>query len=410
MVHLVHDHDYKVRAAAARTTGHSPAPWAQALARILIADSNWHVRECLLRGMITGRNNAHDGVIVRASETDPSWRDAPISVRTALERFLLLGGHPSVHSDAAAGSNARERALFGLLREHHTGRRPLPQNLTHALLEQARKSGSWLLGHQVALAQAPDAIGRLADQGSRTDSPGGEGWPPDPRQARETYRRLRDHRHVQVALDLHDLTSAIRIAEAAAAASVAFLEVGDPLIKTAGVQAIGQIKRHAPNVAVVAEMMSADWGRDQVILAAEAGADVVMLIGCASTANVTAAVDAGAGLGIPILLDVPASQVNRAWIHDMEHIGVDGFAITTNIDLGVASIQPLARAKAIRSWTRLPVAVSGGFSTTDRLCLRNPDWDILIVGRAITEAVAPMTAIRQLVDLIEPRSTPRSQP
>lgn len=41
-------------------------------------------------------------------------------------------------------------------------------------------------------------------------------------------------------------------------------------------------------MAVVAEMMSADWGRDQVAIAAEAGADVVLLIGPATSANVSA--------------------------------------------------------------------------------------------------------------------------
>ncbi|MFG1744849.1 hypothetical protein ACGFJ4_11805 [Micromonospora chalcea] len=49
----------------------------------------------------------------------------------------------------------------------------------------------------------------------------------------------------------------------------------------------------------------------------------------------------------------------------MEGPGVDGFDITTNIDLGVADFHPLDQAQLIRSWTKLPVAVSGGFEPTD---------------------------------------------
>src|SRR5439155_23827903 len=158
----------------------------------------------------------------------------------------------------------------------------------------------------------------------------------DIRGRKEAFRRLRDSHSVQVALDLHDLPQALAVAKAAAGAGARFIEIGDPLIKRAGVAAIEQIKRAVPHASVVAEMMSSDWGRDQVILAAEAGADVVLLIGPASTASVAAAVEAGRRLAIPVVLDVPAGRLDQAWVHAMERTGIDGFAITTNIDLGVA--------------------------------------------------------------------------
>ncbi len=125
------------------------------------------------------------------------------------------------------------------------------------------------------------------------------------------------------------------------AAGARFVEVGDPLIKSSGVAAaIERIKQRVPHAAVVAEMMSADWGRDQVILAAEAGADVVLLIGPASIASVSAAVEASRRLGLPIVLDVQHGRLDQAWVRLMERAGVDGFAITTNIDLGVAGPPP----------------------------------------------------------------------
>jgi 3-keto-L-gulonate-6-phosphate decarboxylase len=217
--------------------------------------------------------------------------------------------------------------LFSLLRECRTGSLRLDPAIHANLAARARQSGHWLVRRE---ATNPTDLNL---------------WPHDPRGRHEAFRRLRDRRVVQIALDIRDIDHAVTIAEAAAAAGADLIEVGDPLIKTVGVAAIERIKKATPHTAVVAEMMSADWGRDQVVLAAESGADVVLLIGPASTASVSAAVDAGRRLGIPIVLDVPHGRLDQTWVHAMERCGVDGFAITTNIDLGVAGPQPLHQHK-----------------------------------------------------------------
>ncbi|MGH3518483.1 MAG: hypothetical protein ACRDQ7_13900 [Haloechinothrix sp.] len=53
--------------------------------------------------------------------------------------------------------------------------------------------------------------------------------------ARERYRRLRGHRSLQIALDVHTVDRAIEITTAAVNAGAEFIEVGDPLIKRVGV-------------------------------------------------------------------------------------------------------------------------------------------------------------------------------
>jgi 3-keto-L-gulonate-6-phosphate decarboxylase len=84
-------------------------------------------------------------------------------------------------------------------------------------------------------------------------------------------------------------------------------------------------------------------------------------------------------------------------VRSMERAGVDGFAVTTNIDLGVANDQPFARARRLRQWTRLPVAVSGGFSPSDPSPFLEDDWDILVVGRSVAEALDPARQVEQFV-------------
>ncbi len=386
MGRLIDDRDYKVRAAAALTVGQARPGDAGRHLAALLRDDNWHVRERLLHGLLSdpATTKLLADTAISLLVVDHRWRRCPAHIAPLVERLRLLHGQPSTDSS----SRAREQALFALLREIHTGWSQLPGEVKRRLVAEGRESPNWLVRHEA------DALaGSGADVARRP-------FPLDAPSRRETYRRLRGKRSVQVALDLHDLDEAVAVARAAAAAGIGFLEVGDPLIKEVGVAAVEHVKREVPDVAVVAEMMSADWGRDQVVLAAEAGADVVFLIGPATSASVSAAVDAGRRLGVPILLDVPPTRACQEWIRDMERAGVDGFAVTTNIDLGVGSRHPLATARAVRGWSSLPVAVSGGFSATDFAVVESADWDILIVGRSVTEAVHPDTAAKSLAALV----------
>jgi len=228
---------------------------------------------------------------------------------------------------------------------------------------------------------------------------------PGQRIGRSGYRRLRSTRSLQVALDLYDLDHAKDIAAAVAKAGVDFIEVGDPLIKACGIAAVQAVKECAPDALVVAEMMSADWGRDQVEMAASAGADAVLLIGPASIASMQQAVDAAQKYDIPVTIDIPPTHRNQHWIHNAEHVGIDGFTITTNIDLGIAGPTPMDRVAQVRDLTQRPIAVSGGFSLSDPEIVLRDDWDILIVGRAVVDAIDPAHAARQLLDLIDVPTT-----
>ncbi len=391
---LGRDADYKVRAAVAKVITRLPAAAAMRYLMASLADANWHVRGCALQAILSeGVDTALARATAEVVTSQASWRPCPAQAAPLTQRLLLLLGMRSAQGDATA----RQHALFALLRESRTGWTRLPVQVRQGLVAEGRDSGFWLVRREVEAIQ---------EGGNRPQPSIVLG---DPAARREAFRRLRDRRSVQVALDLRDLDHAVTVAKVAAAAGADLIEVGDPLIKTFGLAAIERIKRTLPHTSVVAEMMSADWGREQVELAATAGADVVLLIGPATAASVAAAVDAGRRFGVPILLDVPAGHVTKAWVGDMERAGVDGLAITTNIDLGVRGRHPLEKARAIRGWTRLPVAVSGGFDLCDRPIVDSADWDILIVGRSITEAVEPAVAAQQLVELVHGRLRERAR-
>lgn len=380
---LVTDEDYKVRAAAARSVGRLSGAHLWPMFGTLLTDPNWHVRASIIDGLLESNSAAAAASALEIIGADHGWTGRPKRAGDLLSRLTLLHGGPDAGLDGEAG----DRALRRLLRERRTGWTELGDDVVRRLVELGLRSANWLTRRE---AKATDA-------GATSSSRGTEFNP------RETYRRLRGGRALQVALDLHDLDQAVVVAAAAATAGADFIEVGDPLIKAAGVGALERIRQVTSGALIVAEMMSADWGRDQVELAVESGADVVFLIGPASGASVAAAALAGRQLGVPILLDVPVAQMTQSWVQEMERAGVDGFCVTTNIDQGIGGQQPLGKARAVRSWTRLPVAVSGGFSMMDRPIIGSSDWDIIIVGRSISEAVEPEEAARQMVSMVRER-------
>ncbi|ATL70055.1 orotidine 5'-phosphate decarboxylase / HUMPS family protein [Nocardia terpenica] len=379
--HLVRDDDYKVRAAIARAIGGLDTPNAAIHLRVLLTDRNWHVRERALQGVLTGNRAplpAHPlaTTVISTTASDPSWTAPPVSAAKLLTRIQLLTSASTLDTPPLV-----DVALFGLLREIRSGWIDLPNDLEHTLITLGETSSHWL-----TVREATATRQRRAPQEGATS-------------IHECYRRRRGHRSLQIALDVHSLDRGMTITAEAVKAGVDLIEIGDPLIKRTGVDAITAIKRAAPETAVVAEMMSADWGRDQVELAAEAGADIVLLIGPASIASVSAAATAARRLGVALVLDAPPAQVDTAWVRDMERAGIDGFVVTTNIDLGVAVNHPLATARTIRTCSQLPVAVSGGFSTADDALLSSGDWDIAIVGRSVADAVTPADIAYQLTGI-----------
>ncbi|MEV3965222.1 orotidine 5'-phosphate decarboxylase / HUMPS family protein [Nocardia sp. NPDC050193] len=376
---LAADHDYKVRASLARVISTLDTPHTHPVFRRLLADGNWHVREQALQGIVAATQHAvRDPLfaddVLSTIATDKSWLRPPTHIAKLVTRVQLLNGGSTPDSLPTG-----DIGLLGLLKEVRSGWITLPPELKESLVSYGERSAHWLTAREASAVR--------------------QRHKPSTSSIQEWYRRHRGKRSLQIALDVHALDRAVEIAQVAMEAGVDFIEVGDPLIKREGTAAIETIKRFTPDTAVVAEMMSSDWGRDQVELAAVAGADVVLLIGPASIASVSTAVAAAQRLEVALTLDVAPRHVSPAWIRDMERTGIDGFVVTTNIDLGIrGDHHPLDTAAEIRRYSQLPVAVSGGFDPDDDALSRN-DWDIAIIGRSVADSVTPADTVAQLARL-----------
>ena len=83
---------------------------------------------------------------------------------------------------------------------------------------------------------------------------------------------------LQVALDLLELKRAVEIAREAVEGEVDWIEIGTPLIKSEGMDAIRTIKREFKDHKIVADMKTIDTGALEVEMAAKSGADIVIIL------------------------------------------------------------------------------------------------------------------------------------
>ena len=73
--------------------------------------------------------------------------------------------------------------------------------------------------------------------------------------------------------------------------------MGTPLIKSAGLDAVRDLKRRFPGLTIVADMKIMDAGRAEVEAATKAGAGIIGMLGAATYATIKECVQAGKNYG-----------------------------------------------------------------------------------------------------------------
>ena len=108
---------------------------------------------------------------------------------------------------------------------------------------------------------------------------------------------------LQVALDLLELKRAIEIAEEALEGGADWIEVGTPLIKSEGMNAVREIKRRF-GVTTVADMKTIDTGAVEVEMAAKSGADIIIILALSDDSTIKEAIRAARKYGAKIMADL----------------------------------------------------------------------------------------------------------
>lgn len=191
---------------------------------------------------------------------------------------------------------------------------------------------------------------------------------------------------LQVALDMMQLKRSIGIAQEAVEGGADWIEVGTPLIKSEGTEAVRTVKRTFPGHKIIADTKTMDTGAFEVEIMAKAGADIVTVLGLAEDSTISEAVESGRKYGTEIMVDminVP-DKVKRA--REVEKLGVAYICLHMGIDTQMRGEgAPVDVLREIVGAVSVPVAVAGGI-TADTVpgYIEAGAYDI-IVGGGITK-------------------------
>jgi 3-hexulose-6-phosphate synthase/6-phospho-3-hexuloisomerase len=208
---------------------------------------------------------------------------------------------------------------------------------------------------------------------------------------------------LQLALDFVDLKRAMMSAQAGVTGGVDWLEVGTPLIKSEGLQAVRELRRLFPEVTLVADMKIMDAGRTEVESAAKAGANIVDVLGAATNATIRECIRAGKNYGAKIVVDLIAVEDPVSRGKEIEELGADYITVHCAIDEQMEGKDPFENLRRLAEAVSLPVGVAGGINSETAARAVEAGASIVIVGGAITKAVDPAEAANSIKKAIEDR-------
>ncbi len=201
---------------------------------------------------------------------------------------------------------------------------------------------------------------------------------------------------LQLALDFVDLQRALKNAKEGMAGGVDWLEAGTPLIKSEGLQAIRELRRLFPSATIVGDMKIMDAGRAEVEVAAKAGANIVDVLGAASDATIRECIEAGKNYGAKIVVDMIAVEDPVARAKQVEEMGADFVTIHCAIDEQMEGKDPFDTLRKVAETISIPVGVAGGINSETAAKAVEAGASIVIVGGAITKALDPEKAVREI--------------
>nr|QNO58001.1 3-keto-L-gulonate-6-phosphate decarboxylase UlaD [Methanosarcinales archaeon ANME-1 ERB7] len=207
---------------------------------------------------------------------------------------------------------------------------------------------------------------------------------------------------LQVALDLLELKRAVEIGKESIEGGADWLEVGTPLIKSEGMNAIRTLRDAFPDVTIVADMKTMDTGAIEVEMAAKSGASVVSILAVADNAVIDEAIKSARKYGVAIMVDLINAEdpVRRA--KELEGLGVDYVCVHVGIDQQMQGMDTLNLLKKVSAELNTPLAVAGGVDAELASEAVSLGADVIIVGGNITRSaeVKESTAkIRESMDL-----------
>lgn len=186
---------------------------------------------------------------------------------------------------------------------------------------------------------------------------------------------------LQLALDFTEIKRALAVAREAER-YVDWLEVGTPLIKSEGLNAVRELRKKFPRKKIVADMKIMDTGAVEVEMAAKAGADIVTVMGAADLSTIREAIEAGKRYGVRIVVDLMNIEEGR--ISAIERLGPAYLCPHIGIDQQMEGRQAAEFFGRFRS--HIPLIAAGGITSETAGEFVKKGAQVVVVGGAITKA------------------------
>jgi len=206
----------------------------------------------------------------------------------------------------------------------------------------------------------------------------------------------KERRILQVALDVLELERAIEIGKECMEGGADWLEVGTPLIKSEGMQAIRALRAAFPEVTIVADMKIMDTGAIEVEMAAKSGASIVSSLGVADNTTIEDALRSARKYGVELMVDIMNTEnpVKRA--QELEMMGVDYVCVHVGIDQQMKGMDTLSLLEKVAEVIHTPLAVGGGIDAELAAEAVQLGADIVIVGGNIIRTAKVRDSTRRI--------------
>ncbi|MED0658350.1 3-hexulose-6-phosphate synthase [Heyndrickxia coagulans] len=188
---------------------------------------------------------------------------------------------------------------------------------------------------------------------------------------------------LQLALDLVDIPEAIEIVKEVEE-YIDIVEIGTPVVKIWGLEAVKQMKEAFPNLRVLADLKTMDAAAYEVMKASEAGADIVTVLAAAEDLTIKGAVEEAKKQGKQVLVDMIAVKNLEERAKEIDAMGVDYICVHTGYDLqavGKNSFEDLKKIKAVVKNAKTAIAGGIKLETLPEAIKAQPD--LVIVGGGI---------------------------
>lgn len=203
---------------------------------------------------------------------------------------------------------------------------------------------------------------------------------------------------LQVAMDVAKLHEALTLANQVAE-HVDILELGTPLIKSEGFDAIRAIKAAHPTKLVFADLKTADAGELEAELAFAAGADMVTVMGAADDDTVRGAVTAGQKYGKGVVADMITVVDNRVdRIREVSKLGVSFVEIHAGLDEQAKPGYTIQTLLDDGRTAGVPFSIAGGITVETIASVKDAGASVAVAGGAIRNATDPAAAAKALRD------------